>query len=162
VAEIVARISEQQVPVVCEPEANKKRPQNSYDAQFSVHFTIAAVLARGRFTLDELEDSVLHDPVVLGLCAKTRYEVDPQSAYPRFYSGEVEIRTKDGRRLVHREQENRGSDANPLAASDIVAKFRANAARAIPDAAAERIVELTMALDRAPNLNEVARALRSV
>ncbi|MSO65714.1 MAG: MmgE/PrpD family protein [Alphaproteobacteria bacterium] len=161
VSEIVARISEKQVAVVCEPEANKKRPQNSYDAQFSVHFTIAAALVRGQFTLEELEPEVIADPAILALCARTRYELDPGSAFPKFYSGEVEIRTKDGRILVHREQENRGSDANPLSDADIIAKFRANARRVIEDSQAQEIVDLSLSLDRAPNLERLAAALQT-
>ena len=44
---------------MCEPEANKKRPANPYDAQFSTHYTIAASLVKGRFTLAELTDEAI-------------------------------------------------------------------------------------------------------
>ena len=50
---------------MCEPAANKRRPANSYDAQFSIPFTVAAALQRGRFTLDELEEGALGDPAIL-------------------------------------------------------------------------------------------------
>ena len=55
------------VKTVCEPAANKRRPANSYDAQFSIPYTVAAALRRGRFTLDELEDDALGDPAILAL-----------------------------------------------------------------------------------------------
>jgi 2-methylcitrate dehydratase PrpD len=159
IAELVALIHEKQVSVVCEPEANKKKPANSYDAKFSVHYTMAASIVRGRFTLDELEDDALNDPTILGLCEKARYEIDPTSPFPRYYGGEVIVRTKDGRELRHREQHNRGSDKNPLSTDDILAKFRDNAGRVFDTARADRVIDAVMGLDTAPDLTELAVAL---
>ncbi len=159
VAEMVARLHEKQVPVVCEPEANKKRPANSYDAKFSVHYTMAAALTRGRFTLDELEDDALRDPTILDLCGKARYEIDPKSPFPRYYGGEVVIRTTDGRELRHREEHNRGSDANPLSDADIIDKFRDNARRVFDAARTERVIDAVMTLDEAPDLSALAASL---
>ena len=53
---IRALVPAEVVKTVCEPLANKRRPANSYDAQFSIPYVIAAALLRGRLTLDELED----------------------------------------------------------------------------------------------------------
>jgi len=159
IEELVALIHERQVPVVCEPEPNKKVPANSYDAKFSVHYTMAASIVRGKFTLDELEDDALRDPTILGLCDKARYEVDPTSPFPRYYGGEVVVRTKDGRELRHREEHNRGSDKNPLATADILAKFRDNAGRVFDAARTDQVIEAVMGLDKAPDLKALAAAL---
>ncbi|MDA0369840.1 MAG: MmgE/PrpD family protein [Proteobacteria bacterium] len=159
IAELVALIHEKQVPVVCEPEANKKKPANSYDAKFSVHYTMAASIVRGRFTLDELEDDALNDPTILDLCSKARYETDPTSLFPRYYGGEVLVRTKDGRELRHRETHNRGSDKNPLSTSDILGKFRSNASRVFDAARTEQVIEAVIRLDTASDLTGLAAAL---
>ena len=124
---IKARISEKQVQVVCEPQASKRMPKNSYEAQFSIHFVIATSLIKGQFTLRELEDDTIFDPQILALCQKIEYEVDPKSAFPEFYSGEVEIQLKSGEVLIHREQMNRGSSANPLSQEEVLRKFESNA-----------------------------------
>jgi len=157
---ITARIGAGQTQVVCEPEAAKRRPKTSYEAQFSVHYTIAIALVRGCFTLTELEEEALADPRVLALTQKTRYEVDPDSAFPRYYSGEVVLRLKDGRELRHREARNRGSDARPLSADEIVTKFHGNAGRVTSRPRAERVVEAVLALDRAPSLDALLSAIR--
>jgi 2-methylcitrate dehydratase PrpD len=157
---ITARIGAGQVNVVCEPEVHKKKPQNSYDAQFSVHYTIATSLVRGRYTLTELEDEALNDSRAAALMKKTSYEVDPESAYPRYYSGEVMVKLKDGRVLRHREAQNRGSDARPLTAEEITTKFRGNAERVVASSRANRIVDAVMALDRATDLGSLLGALR--
>ena len=152
IVEIKARISAAQVPVVCEPETHKRRPQNAYDAQFSVHYIIATALARGRFTLTELEDEALGDPRVRALMQKIGYEIDPDSAFPRYYSGEVVVRLKDGRELRHREAQNRGSDARPLSAGEIVAKFHGNAERVLSASRAAQVAEAVLGLDAASSL----------
>ena len=156
---ITGYIADAQANVVCRPEETKKRPQNSYDAQFSMHYTIAAALTHGRFTLDEIDANAISDPEVLALADRVDFAIDPDSAFPRYYSGEIRVRTRDGRELRHREAVNRGSDANPLSADDISAKFRDNADRAVDPGRRERIFEAVMDLDRAPDLSELDAAL---
>ncbi|RKZ33833.1 MAG: MmgE/PrpD family protein, partial [Gammaproteobacteria bacterium] len=131
VVSIRALIGDGSVKTVCEPESRKRRPANAYEAQFSTHYTIATCLTRGRFTLDELEPECVNDPQTLELCDRIAYEVDPESAFPKYYSGAVVIQTKDGRTLSHREQINRGAAGNPLTPGEVKDKFRANAASAM-------------------------------
>ena len=157
VESVDALIGEGCVSVVCEPEAAKRRPASAYEAQFSVHYMIASVLARGRFTLAELEPQAYTDPAVLALCDRISYRVDPNSAFPTYYSGEVVIRTTDGRTLSHREQVNRGADSRPLGADEIVAKFHDNAAMTLAPDRAERALDAVMALDGDSTPAEVAR-----
>jgi 2-methylcitrate dehydratase PrpD len=138
---IKARISEKQVPVVCEPQASKRIPKNSYEAQFSIHFVIATSLIKGKFTLNELENDTIFNPQILALCQKIEYEIDPKSAFPEFYSGEVEIQLKSGKSLIHREQMNRGSSANPLSKQEILEKFYSNVERVMSRTAAKNFTE---------------------
>ena len=156
---MTARIHEDQSNVVCEPEVNKMRPQNAYDAQFSVHYIMSASMSRGQFTLDELEDDALQDQTILNLCSKSGYEIDPESAYPTYYSGEVVIETNDGRRLAHREAINRGSADNPVSTADIEAKFFANATRTVERAQAERVMDAVMSLETHGSLDVLADTL---
>jgi 2-methylcitrate dehydratase PrpD len=128
---VQALVPAEVVKTVCEPAANKRRPANSYDAQFSIPFTVAAALRRGRFTLDELEDEALGDAEILKLADRVNYEIDPASTFPRHYTGEVIVTTRGGRTFRHREAVNRGNGERPLSEAAIIEKFRANAARAV-------------------------------
>jgi 2-methylcitrate dehydratase PrpD len=119
------------VPVVCEPAANKKRPKNSYDAQFSIPFLVASALLKGKVTIAEIDIGRLDDPEILGLAAKVTYRTDPRSGYPKHYSGEVIVTTNDGRRLAERQQINTGAPELPVSDADIVRKFEGNAATAL-------------------------------
>ncbi|MGI9422463.1 MAG: MmgE/PrpD family protein [Hyphomicrobiaceae bacterium] len=134
-------------PTICEPEANKKRPQNDYDAKFSTHFLVSAALVRGKLTLDELEPAALRDPEILALADKVAYADDPDSPFPAAYSGEVIITMADGRELRHREHINRGAADRPLSNEDIVAKYRDNAAMAVDRATEDRLLSAMLRLD---------------
>jgi 2-methylcitrate dehydratase PrpD len=48
-------------------------PADEEAAGFSGAFLIAATLARGRFTLDELTDATVHDPQIKSLVARIRH-----------------------------------------------------------------------------------------
>ena len=149
---ITSLVPAEVVKTVCEPAANKRRPANDYDAKFSIPYVIAASLRAGKFGLAELEDAALKDPATLALADKVGYRVDPDSGFPKHYSGEVIVRLKDGREVRHRESINRGSADRPLSNAEVVDKFLQNAAYAVPQEHALRIRDAVLGLDDAPAL----------
>ncbi len=159
VESVTAFIHPTQAAVVCEPLVQKRRPQNAYDAQFSIPYIVATSLTRGRFTLDELDADAINDEKALAIAAKVDWQDDPDTAFPRYYSGKLIARTKDGRTIEHREAVNRGSDANPLSSDDIAEKFWANATRAVSKSKAQRVYDEVMNLEMAEELWPLARAL---
>ncbi|AMH43879.1 MULTISPECIES: MmgE/PrpD family protein [Burkholderiaceae] len=156
---VVVRVPGATVNVICEPVANKKHPANSYDAQFSIPYIVATGLLKGRFTLDDLDDAALADPAVLALAQRVNYEVDHESTFPRHYTGEVIVFTRDGRRLAHREAINRGSSDRPLTNDDIVAKFFDNAQRVVSRDRAAQVRDAVLNLERS-SVSTLADVLR--
>jgi 2-methylcitrate dehydratase PrpD len=159
VTRLVALVPQEAVTVVCEPVANKRRPANSYDAQFSIPYIVATCLARGKFGLAELEESALHDREILALADKVDYEIDPASGFPKYYSGEVIARLADGRELRHRESINRGAADRPISNEEIVAKFMDNAGLAVSPSRAERLRHAILSVDQAESAREFVSAL---
>jgi 2-methylcitrate dehydratase PrpD len=159
IASVHCLIADGVVETVCEPAENKKRPQSDYDAKFSLPYIVAAALLRRRFTLAELERDSLTDPAILDLAARVSYETDPDSAFPHYYSGEVIVRTRDGRQLRHREQVNRGADKRPLTAEDIEQKFRENMALVAHDQVTSRILRAVRSLPSCQDATAFARTL---
>ena len=127
------------IKTVCEPQDAKRKPANSYEAQFSSVFLVATALVKGRLTLDDLEGDALADPRVLALTAISDYEIDAASRFPKYYDGEVVVELKDGTVIREREAMNRGSVDRPLTADDIIGKYRDNAAR---QASPARVAEI--------------------
>ena len=156
---ITALVHEGEQAVICIPEENKLKPQNSYDAQFSVHYVIATTFLREKFGLAELEDDVISDPEILDLCSRVSFTDDPDSAYPGYFSGAIRLETHDGRTLEHREQINRGATENPLSDDDIEEKFFGNATLTISEQRATELLGIVMALETETDLNRLSQAL---
>jgi 2-methylcitrate dehydratase PrpD len=134
---------------VCEPEANKLAPANSYDAQFSLQWLTACALVKGRFTLNELEPEALADPDVMAVTRKTRYAPYIGGPFPRAYSGQVIVTLAGGRTLRQDEPVNRGAADRPLSNDEIAAKFRDNAAFASHPGGVARMQSAMLGLDSA-------------
>ncbi|MBL25847.1 MAG: 2-methylcitrate dehydratase [Rhodospirillaceae bacterium] len=144
---------------VCAPEEAKRRPQSSYQAQFSVHFATAAAICRGKFTLAEIEPETYSDPAVLELCDKIHYETTTETLYPDYFSGTVIVRTKDGRELKHAQKHNLGTDEHPITEEQVQDKFMSNATRAVSTARAEEIRSLILGIEDQPDLDEFDAAI---
>ena len=133
---------------VCEPAEMRRRPVSDYMAKFSVQFVVAACLVRGKFGFAELEPEALTDREILDLAQRVSHEADPDSQFPKYFSGGVVVTTRDGRELVHMEKINRGAGERALTAEEITEKFIDNAELVLPREKAERIRDLVLDLER--------------
>jgi 2-methylcitrate dehydratase PrpD len=157
---VECRVPAGEVPIICEPAEAKRAPRSDYDAKFSLPFTVAAALIDGRVGVETFGRARLDDPRVRALAARVRYVVDADAPFPRTFPGHVAVCLADGRRLEARVPSNRGGPDAPLAAGDIVDKFRDNAARALPEAQARALEKAALgfeALDDVGALMALAR-----
>jgi len=150
IVEVICRTAEGPVHRLWEPLADKQRPASSYGAKFSLPFSIAVMLLRGRAGLDEFTEEAIHDRKILQLAAKVRYELDPTIDYPRHFSGHVKVRMTDGTVLEENQPHPRGGFEDPLPPQEIEAKFRANAGLALPGHKIDEIVQLVDRLEELP------------
>jgi hypothetical protein len=88
-----------------------------------------------------------------------QYETDPATTFPRHYTGELIVSLRGGRTLRHREAVNRGNGERPLSETDIVEKFRSNAARAVSRDKAQAVESLLLSLDQAADVRALADEL---
>jgi 2-methylcitrate dehydratase PrpD len=147
------------VKVVCEPLPAKRRPRTDYEAKFSIPYAVASGLVRGRLGVAELAPRALAEPRIERLMDKVDYAVDPESTFPRHYSGEVAVTLDDGRTLNHRVAVNRGNPDRPLDNAEIEAKFFENCGATLPGDAARRIRTLVLDLDSLSSAIELETAL---
>lgn len=159
VAEIVCRTAEGPVHRLWEPLADKQRPTSSYGAKFSLPYSIAVMLIRGRTGLEEFSDEAIRDPEVLSLAKKVRYELDPTIDYPRHFSGHVKIVLADGGILEENQPHPRGGLESPLPPEEIERKFRANARLALSGQQLELIVESVKRLEQLSSITALSDLL---
>jgi 2-methylcitrate dehydratase PrpD len=156
---IRCRTSPGPVPRLWEPLAAKHAPPNGYAAKFSLPYLLASILVRGKAGLAEFTDEAVHDPAVLRVAGRVRYELDPSIDYPRQFIGDVAITLADGRVLRERQDRPRGGPDAPLTRAEIDAKFRGNAALALPAEQVERVVRAVDHLDSPEPLAGLLAAL---
>ena len=151
IATIEVLVPQAAVALVCEPVERKRRPRNEYDAKFSLNYAVACGLINGRLGLAELTPEAYVDPLAIALMDKVRHLVDPESTFPRHYSGEVRVTLRDGTLLRHREDVNRGHPDRPVTNDEVQAKFMENATLHFPVHQAETMRDAVLGLDRLPD-----------
>jgi 2-methylcitrate dehydratase PrpD len=161
IVEVVCRTAEGPVPRLWEPLYDKQRPTSSYGAKFSLPYSIAVMLVRGRAGLEEFTDEAIRNAQVLELAEKVRYELDPSIDYPRHFSGHVKIKLDDGQVLEENQPHPRGGFDSPLPPEEIDDKFRANARLALPEGRLDVIINSVKRLDKLPSITDLTDLLKS-
>lgn len=158
VEKVVVLLANDTLPIVAEPAEVKQRAATEYEAKFSAQFVVAKALLLGKFGLAELTPAALSDPATSSLAAKVLCRADPQTQFPRYYSGAVSVVLKDGRELHRRIPINKGAGPRALSAQDIQSKFLANAMLRLDAGRAQSALEAIMT--PAPSLRSVMQTLR--
>ncbi|MDP6482708.1 MAG: MmgE/PrpD family protein [Nitrospinota bacterium] len=157
---VECRIHPREMPVVCDPVETKRRPQTPYDAQFSVPYTVAAGLIRGRVDLDAFQPETIRDAGLLDLAARTTCVGDESQNFPRFFPGTVTVRMKDGRALTRDEPRNRGCAENPVTPGEVERKFRDNASRVLSGERVDEVLATVRRLESVAGLSELTSVCR--
>ncbi|MBW8754172.1 MAG: MmgE/PrpD family protein [Sphingomonadales bacterium] len=133
--------------IVAEPAEAKENATTEYEAKFSAQFVIAACLLKGFFGLPDLLPGALADPSVQALAKHVKCFEDPDTAFPTFFSGGVEVTLADGRVLKRHIRVNSGAGERAMGTDAVAAKFLSSASLAIPAGKAERIRDAVLALE---------------
>lgn len=155
IKEVICQTAEGPVHRLWEPLANKQKPVSSYGAKFSLPYSIAVMLIRGRAGLEEFSESAIRDHELLALAAKVRYEVDPTIDYPRHFEGHVQVKMQDGHVFTEDQLHPRGGYEDPLPPEEIEAKFHANARLALAEHDVEEIIRLVQQLEALPSISRL-------
>lgn len=159
VDEVSCRTAKGPVHRLWEPLEEKQHPSTSYGAKFSLPYSVAVMLIKGRAGLDEFSEKAIHAPEVLALAAKVHYQLDDTIDYPRHFSGHVKIKLKNGTVIEENQPHPRGGLEDPLPPSEIEEKFRNNAAMALPKEKVEAIVAAVRNLEDVKSIGTVADLL---
>lgn len=159
IEEIICRTAEGVVHRLWEPLKEKQRPSTSYGAKFSLPYSIAVMLVRGKAGLGEFSEKATHDSQILSVAGKVRYELDPTIDYPRHFSGHVRIKLKNGTVLEESRPYPRGGLEDPIPPGEIEEKFRANAAFALPRAKVEKVVSAVRELEELRSIRALTNLL---
>lgn len=147
IASVRAFLAQPTLHIVCEPAEAKENPTNEYEVKFSAQFVVAHCLLNGRFGLPDLMPEAMADPATRALARRVKCEADPDSAFPEFFSGGVEVTLADGRVLTRHVRVNSGAGDRAMSADAVAAKFLASASLAVPASKAEAVLDAVMRLE---------------
>lgn len=149
--------------IVGRDEPFRRHPTERVPAQFSVYWTVAVALLRGRLTPVELAEDIPPRSDVAALIDRVRCHVREQPGAGRDVGGCVlEVQLPTGREVVQVEQA-RGHPDDPLTDDDLWAKFAANLqAAAVPAPEAQRLGQLIAELASLPDAAALPAALAAL
>ncbi len=142
IVEVIALLPEPTLHIVAEPPEAKQKVTTDYEAKFSAQFCVAMGLLKGRFGLKELTANALADKSVQTLTRQVFCQADPDSQFPKYFSGGVIVKFKDGTTLSHDVPINKGAGERAMSANDIKEKFLANAQLKLTETQAAATLEI--------------------
>lgn len=160
IAGVRAFLAQPTLHIIAEPAEAKEQATSEYEVKFSAQHVIAACLLHGRFGMPDLLPPAIAEAPVRALAAKVKCEADPQTAFPTYFSGGVEVTLADGRVLSRHVRVNSGAGERAMSTEAVVAKFMACASLAIDVGRARRIADTVLAMESgtARDLMELLRA----
>jgi len=157
VAAIECPVAGYQLGIVGAPAAEKERPLTAEHGRVSLQFSLAEALVSGRLDRNSYGDAARADPVILGLAERIQVFADPAFPGPERYTGEVRVRTRDGRLIVAREEQTRGAPGNPMSDDDLIAKFRDNASASLGAEKVDALLNAILQLETHPDAGDIVR-----
>jgi 2-methylcitrate dehydratase PrpD len=153
----VCHVAPPQAPLICEPWARRQSPLSGYDAKWALAYCLAARLALGPLTVESFARTP--DPDVVALARRFEWTAMPNHGFPARFPARLTVTTGDGAVLEANIETVRGAPGRPIGEADVLAKFRANAALALPSARAAALEDAAMAVDTPSGVALMSAAL---
>jgi 2-methylcitrate dehydratase PrpD len=129
------------------------RPLTTVAAQYSIPFSVALALSRGRIGPGELTEANLQDPELLGLAQRVQVSVDPEldQLFPEKTAVRLTLQTSRGNFAMTVEYP-KGDPGNPLSDAEQAEKFRWLTAEIVGE---KKSKELKEAVDHLEQMDDV-------
>jgi 2-methylcitrate dehydratase PrpD len=142
-------------------ELDDPDPQNTLAGKFSVPFAVATRIVTGDSGLASFTLDAVRNPAIKAMAARVTLAEDKSltALLPDFRPSRVRVRFTDGAVLEAETKTNRGDSEDPYTPEELAAKYAELTARVWDPAKAATIHAMLMALDGAPSLAALTRAL---
>jgi 2-methylcitrate dehydratase PrpD len=154
---VICPVASYIVPIVCEPAAEKRRPNTDSHGRVSFQYTLAEALHFGELGKDAYQAASLHNPEILRLADVVTYQVDPTFPGPDRFKGAVQIMMNNGAVFEAVEEHNRGSAENPMTRDELLDKFERNAATVLSATRIRALVAAIAELEAAPDASALVQ-----
>jgi 2-methylcitrate dehydratase PrpD len=150
--------------LLCEPLPIRRNPRLTAEAQYSLPFTVATAITKGKPRIEHFTGEGIKDPEILRVSNKVGYRMDDTCdlKYGTGYCpAKIEIKLTDGRTLRAEQQGGRyGHPERPVSKEDLIDKFRecvAYSARPLSAATVDKIIAMIDKLEDVDDVSEIIR-----
>ena len=133
---------------------NRPEAKTGLEGKFSFQHSVAAALVDGAGYPSQYTDERVADPSIVDVRSKVSATSDASLGEDETY---LTITLTDGRTLEQHVAHATGSPGNPMSDEALEGKFRTLAAAVLSDDQAERLLQAAGDMDKAPNLDELAK-----
>jgi 2-methylcitrate dehydratase PrpD len=147
---------------LCVPLQEKQNPQTMIDAQFSLPWTVATAMVKGKVTLEDFTLTAIRREDVLQVSRKVIGQLDPKLTRRGVGPCRVTVRLANGSEYAESVEFCLGSVENPMTFSDCVKKFKEcypYSIKPISATAADNIIELIQYLNQLEDATRIIKLL---
>lgn len=168
VEEVRVHVGKRDMHSVCGWEETQKRkryrPEGVVDAQFSIPYTVAVALLKGKVSLDDFTEASIQDQRVLQFAQRVKPILDPQlDQWPLDVKPQVvEIFTRDSRVYSWKVEYAKGNPRNPVSFDELQENFREMAkyaAQPLSDEKIEKVISFVSAMEEVRDATLVTQLL---
>jgi 2-methylcitrate dehydratase PrpD len=122
IEEIIVDVT-QQANIVCEPVERRRTPQVIVDAQFSIPYTVAVALVKGKIFIEDFTEEAISEDVVLNISNRVTTRYDESLGNRGISPAIVTIKMKNQKVYQKRVDYPKGSINNSMSYEEIIEKF---------------------------------------
>ncbi len=155
---LTAHVPVEEAPLIAEPWDRRQAPSSGYDGKWGLPYCLALLLVDGSVEVGSFE--VPPRPEVVRLARKMRWIGVEDSGFPVRFPAHIDVETEDGRFLASSVETVRGAPGRAVSREEVIAKFRANAGRRLPEPRLAAVIDAVAGDRDAPDLGALVGALR--
>ncbi len=151
---------------LCEPLEIRRNPRLMSEAQYSLPFTLAVAIAKGKPQIKNFTEEGIKDPEVLRISNKIGYKPDPECDLQwgtGITAEKMEIKLKDGRVLRSEQKGFRyGHPKRPVSKEELIEKFRECAAYSLKPLTKDNVEKVIQMVSNLEKMDDVCQIIRLV
>jgi len=149
---------------LCEPLDIRRNPRIMAEAQYSLPFTVATAISKGKPRIEHFTSQGIKDPEILSLSNKVGYRFD-EACDLKYGTGicpaKIEIKLKNGCSLYSEQNDRRyGHPERPLSMDDLVEKFKECAVyslKPLSKGVVEKVIKMIEELEEVEDVSQLIR-----
>lgn len=151
---VMIRTATKVVQEYAEPHLAKAAPQTSVGAQFSLQYSVAAMLVHGKALLEEFSGEAIHDPRVLRIAKLVTPQADSEidTCWPGVDPTEMTILLRGGQKIQIRVEEAKGDLLNPVTDTELKIKFKELTSPFLTSQRTESVISMCEDLENIGNI----------